>query len=150
MSDVVYIDESNIETTTESLANIIDKHIDNGKRISVTVKVATRSLPQNALLHVWVSQISKHLIKIGRPYCSETWVKRQLKGTFLGTETIESVDLLTGKKTQTEEVRHSSGLDIGEFNFFLNRVQEWAVDIGLILSAPLESEFIEINNRQVM
>ena len=149
MAETIFIDIGNIETTTETLADLIDSIVDQGKRCEITVKESRRKLSQNALFHVWVAQISKHLTAKGKAYCTPGWVKRQLKGSFLGTESIESVCLLTGDKSVTEEVRSSSKLDKGEFNFFLNRIQEWAVDIGLILSAPIDSTYTELNNRQV-
>ena len=149
MAETIFIDSGNIETTTETLADLIDSIVDRGKRCEITVKESRRKLSQNALFHVWVSQISRHLTAKGKAYCTPEWVKRQLKGSFLGTESIESVCLLTGDKSVTEEVRSSSKLDKGEFNFFLNRIQEWSVDTGLILSAPIDSTYTELNNRQV-
>lgn len=144
----ILINEDNFKVTVETIGNTIDKIINDGKTAKVKITKSTRSLPQNALLHMWVNEISAHLVGHGREYCTDKWVKKALKATFLGSEPVESVDVLTGKVITTEEIRHSSDLDKGEMTFFLDRIQAWALDIDLILTAPLSSEYQELINRQ--
>ncbi|HDK7323816.1 TPA: hypothetical protein PTW02_004365, partial [Cronobacter sakazakii] len=46
----------------------------------------SRSLSQNALAHMWFSEISAYLIKRGKSFASPEWVKDALKHSYLGYE----------------------------------------------------------------
>lgn len=122
-----------------------------GKRYRVKVSEwkEKRSLSQNSLSHVWYAEISKHLIKHGRAHCSEKWVKQNLKKTFLGCVEVEYTDFVTGEKTSTWEPRHTSDLDVGDMHFFMNQVEAWASQFGLMLSNPTDGEYNQLKLKQV-
>lgn len=58
-----------------------------------------RSLSQNALSHMWYSEISEYLISRGKTFATPAWVKDALKHTYLGYETKDLVDVVTGDIT---------------------------------------------------
>ncbi len=51
------------------------------------------------------------------------WVKDALKHTYLGYETKELVDVVTGEITTIQSLRHTSDLDTGEMYVFLCKVE---------------------------
>lgn len=57
-----------------------------------------RSLSQNALSHMWYTEISDYLINSGRTDATPEWVKRNLKKTYLGCEEVTYTDFITGEK----------------------------------------------------
>ncbi|HBE9089600.1 hypothetical protein [Serratia fonticola] len=125
--------------------------ISSGKRYRVKISEwrNKRSLSQNALSHVWYAEISKYLIKHGRAHCTEKWVKKNLKSTFLGCEEVEYTNFRTGEKTISYEPRHTSDLDTGDMHYFMTQVEEWAGQFGLILSNPADGEYNQLKQKQV-
>lgn len=107
-----------------------------------------RSLSQNSLAHMWFSEISEYLIKSGRIDATPAWVKRNLKRTYLGCEEITYTDFVTGEKVTTYEPRHTSSLDTGEMHFFLNQVERWCAQFGLVLTIPHDSEYQKLKEKQ--
>jgi hypothetical protein len=107
-----------------------------------------RSIPQNALSHMWYAEISEYLIHSGRTDATPEWVKRNLKKTYLGSVEVEYVDFVTGEKTTTWEPRHTSDLDTGEMHHFLCQVEGWCAQFGLVLTIPDNSEFMQLRRQQ--
>lgn len=106
---------------------------------------AKRSVPQNALLHAWIGEISKHLVARGRVDCSPPWVKEMLKNKYLGWELVDFTDVETGEVTTKEVLKKSSELDTGDMHRFLNCIEVWALDyLGLPLASPENSEYMRI------
>ena len=107
-----------------------------------------RSLSQNALLHMWLGEISEYLIKSGRTDATPEWVKRNLKKTYLGCEEVTYTDFITGAKESTWEPRHTSQLDTGEMHIFLCKVEAWCAQFGLALTIPNGCEFQQLRDKQ--
>ncbi|EPR9084307.1 YbcN family protein [Cronobacter dublinensis] len=107
-----------------------------------------RSLSQNALAHMWFSEISQYLIKSGRADATPEWVKRNLKKTYLGCEEVTYTDFITGTKETTWEPRHTSCLDTGEMHHFLCQVEGWCAQFGLALTIPVGCEFQQLRDKQ--
>ncbi|MDE9480007.1 hypothetical protein KKJ17_19955 [Xenorhabdus bovienii] len=107
-----------------------------------------RSLSQNALSHVWYKQISDYLIAKGRDWCSESWVKNSLKATYLGFEEVEYTDFITGEVITKQELRHTSELDKGDMHYYMNQVEAWCAQFGLILKTPDDSEYMKLKKEQ--
>ncbi|MDQ9199390.1 YbcN family protein [Cronobacter sakazakii] len=108
----------------------------------------SRSLSQNALAHMWFSEISAYLIKRGKSFASPEWVKDALKHSYLGYEEREMTDVITGEKTTIRSLRHTSDLDTGEMHFFLTQVEGWALNIGCRLTIPEDSEYAQLRAKQ--
>lgn len=99
-----------------AIGHQIQPLLDAGQCLRLQVKPwrEKRSLSQNSLLHMWLSEISEYLIKSGRTDATPEWVKRNLKKTYLGCEEVTYTDFITGEKTTTWEPRHTADLDTGE------------------------------------
>lgn len=107
-----------------------------------------RSLPQNALFHMWMGEISEYLIKSGRTDATPEWVKRNLKKTYLGCVEVTYTDFITGGKESTWEPRHTSDLETGEMHDFLCKVEAWCAQFGLALTIPWGCEFQQLRDEQ--
>lgn len=107
-----------------------------------------RSLSQNSLSHMWYAEISEYLIKSGRTDATPTWVKRNLKKTYLGYEEVEYTDFVTGEITYELELRHTSDLDTGDMHHFMCQVEMWCAQFGLALTIPQNSEFQVLRDKQ--
>ena len=117
---------------------------------TVTIAGASRSLPQNALFHKWCEEIARFFVSMGKttfatgaPMDRDN-VKRNLKQTFLGEEEIKDIDLRTGEITKRSELRHTSDLDKGEMHAFMTCVDKWAMEHGIYLSHPEDSEYMRM------
>ena len=107
-----------------------------------------RSLSQNALSHMWYTEISEYLINSGRTDATPEWVKRNLKKTYLGCEEVTYTDFITGEKTTTWEPRHTSDLDTGEMHIFLTKVEVWCAQFGLALTIPFDCQYQKLKESQ--
>ena len=101
-----------------------------------------RSLDQNALLHVWIREMVAHF-KPARPELDEEEMKSIVKYRFLGTESIKA-----GKIMIENQLRHTSKLKRGEMYEFMEQVNQWCLDLGLNLTVPDDSEFMQIRRSQ--
>lgn len=115
--------------------------------VSVQIKSHTkRSLSQNALAHKWFGELSAWLISKGKDFATPEWVKAAMKSTFLGYVEVVDTDVITGKKTTRQELRHTSSLDTGEMKLFMDMVYGWALDRGVMLAIPDNSEYRQLCN----
>lgn len=106
--------------------------------VQLTVKryVEKRSLSQNALFHVWCREMAEHFKAAN---VTDESMKELLKYKFLGTE-----DRVIGKTVIPNQVRCTSKLDRGEMLHFMDAVQSWALDHGVKLSCPQDSEYMRL------
>lgn len=117
--------------------------------VSVQLKSHTkRSLSQNALAHKWFGELSAWLVSKGKDFATPEWVKAAMKSTFLGYAEVVDTDVITGKKTSRQELRHTSSLDTGEMKLFMDMVYHWALDRGVMLTIPDNSEYKQLNNME--
>ena len=115
--------------------------------VSVQLKSHTkRSLSQNALAHKWFGELSAWLISKGKDFATPEWVKAAMKSTFLGYVEVVDTDVITGKKTSRQELRHTSSLDTGEMKLFMDMVYGWVLDRGVMLTIPDNSEYRQLCN----
>ena len=115
--------------------------------VSVQLKSHTkRSLSQNALAHKWFGELSAWLVSKGKDFATPEWVKAAMKSTFLGYVEVVDTDVITGKKTSRQELRHTSSLDTGEMKLFMDMVYHWALDRGMMLTIPDNSEYRQLCN----
>lgn len=93
--------------------------LQDGKRLTLTVGLRKRTLPQNK--RYWgngiLSQISKQAIVNGRLFSAETW-HEQFKRMFIGVIELPNGDVI-GKS--------STDLDTQEFSEFSDKVEAYAV-----------------------
>lgn len=117
---------------------------------NVAITGAGRSLPQNALFHMWCDEIAQFFVRMGKttfatgtPMNMEN-VKRNLKLTFLGETAITDINLKTGEVTERYELRRTSCLDKGEMHSFMTCIDAWAQEHGIYLPHPIDSEYMRM------
>ena len=73
--------------------------LDAGQCLRLQVKPwrEKRSLSQNALSHMWYTEISEYLIARGKTFATPEWVKDAMKHTYLGYESKDRVDVVSGR-----------------------------------------------------
>ncbi|HGJ5860620.1 MAG TPA: recombination protein NinB, partial [Arsenophonus nasoniae] len=103
----------------------------------------TRSLSQNATVHLWFGEISKYLCANGANYTPEQ-VKEMLKHTFLGYEVVERIDVTTQEPERVRALRRTSKLDTDEMFIFMQRVEAWAAGIRCFVTIPCKSEYMKL------
>ena len=128
----------------------IQPYLEDGKCFRMVLKPwrERRSLSQNALSHMWYSEISEYLIGRGKTFATPAWVKDALKHTYLGYETKDLVDVVTGEITTIQSLRHTSDLDTGEMHIFLTKVEAWCAQFGLALTIPHGCEYQQLQQKQ--
>jgi len=48
-----------------------------------------------------------------------------------------------------ESVKSTKLLDVGEMHFYLNKIEQWAIEKMLVLPMPDDNEYSKLKNRQV-
>ena len=101
-----------------------------------------RSLSQNAMSHIWFREIAEGMAKKGHAVDHEdpefVW-KLYLKKRFLGVHTFNNLP---------DQIKSTSKLTKGEFVHFLDNVYHWAIERGIRLSIPADSEYAELQAQQ--
>jgi len=107
--------------------NLMDKP----HRIDLKPYRESRSLAQNALLHVWVGELSrKYAEAYGNWHSAKTW-KQYFKDLFL----VGDVEMI-GNRPVTIGLS-TADMDVGEFAEFLNEIDMYcAEEFNLLLSRP--------------
>ncbi|ECK2143365.1 hypothetical protein FQW43_27370 [Salmonella enterica subsp. enterica serovar Enteritidis] len=128
----------------------LQSYIEDGQSFRLILKPwrEKRSLSQNSLSHMWYAEISEYLIRRGKSFATPEWVKDALKHTYLGYETKERVDVVSGEITIVQSLRHTSDLDTGDMYIFLCKVEAWAMDIGCHLTIPQSCEYQLLRDKQ--
>ncbi|KLQ03957.1 hypothetical protein ABF76_14580, partial [Enterobacter hormaechei subsp. xiangfangensis] len=76
------------------------------------------------------------------------WVKDAMKHTYLGYESKDRVDVVSGEVTTVQSLRHTSELETGEMYIFLCKVEAWAMNIGCHLTIPQSCEYQQLRDKQ--
>ncbi|KLU14710.1 MULTISPECIES: YbcN family protein [Xenorhabdus] len=116
-------------------------------RITIKPWKNTRTLSQNATLHMWFGEISYFLKSNGAKFSPDE-VKEMMKHTFLGYEVVERIDARTQEVERVRTLRQTSRLDTGEMFRFMERVEQWAVGIGCFVTVPDDSEYMKLKQEQ--
>lgn len=102
-----------------------------------------RTLSQNRLFHMWMSEASKQLTARGKKGCTPENLKLLTKTHLLGHE-----DIQVGSKTITV-LRSTRRLDKGEMQFFMEQCEEWLLHQGIKLTIPADSEYMKLREAQL-
>lgn len=107
-----------------------------------------RSLDQNALYWMWLTELSVYLIKKGRKFATKEWCHDAMRHSFLGYDRKELVDVNTGEVQVRQSLRSTTKLQTGEFTFYLEQIEAWATGIGCLLPVPDNSEYMRLKREQ--
>lgn len=133
-------DRSHLEQRVKFFADYLDKEWNWEYPVEWKVKryIPKRSLSQNALFHVWCREMAEHFKSKGADV-DEEQMKELIKYKILGTE-----DRQISNTIIPAQIRETSGLDRGEMMDFMDKVMEWALDHGVRLSCPQDSEYMKL------
>jgi hypothetical protein len=114
------------------------------KTYRVTVKEwrETRSLSQNALYWKWMAEIDKQ---------SPLKCDSKIKGSDLWHEIFKKYYCPSKSISNSEKsvsIKSTKALDVGEFTFYLNKIESWCIDRGIILTIPKDSEYYKLMEYQ--
>ena len=132
---------SNLGDVINQLTKILQS---SNKVFRVTVKEwkETRSLSQNALYWKWLAEIDKQAplkcnAKISGP---ELW-HEVFKKFYCPSKTIanDKAGIM---------IQSTKALDLGEFTFYLNKIENWCFDRGITLTTPQDSEYYKLMEYQ--
>lgn len=107
-----------------------------GHRLTLTLAPATRSSPQNRLLHATIAEIARQVEWAGAKRDAECW-KRLLVSAWCRThgEAVEILPALDGHGVDIVP-RRTSKLTKAECSDLTEYVTAWAIEHGVVLSAP--------------
>ena len=122
------------------LSALIDS---SGKSYRVTVKEwrERRSLSQNSLYWVWMQFLQDNLPVSDQKHDKEVW-HEYLKKYFC------PVKVIAMPAGQDAEVKSTKILDVGEFTYYMNKVEQWAQGHMLALPVPEDSEYAQLMRKQ--
>lgn len=97
-----------------------------------------RSKSQNALWWMWCEEMATHFSAGGADIDKER-MALMLKNKFLGTE-----DIYCNNTVIEGQVRGTRKLSPGEMCEFMDQVMAWALDCGVTLTCPADSEYMRL------
>lgn len=107
-----------------------------------------RTLDQNALYWMWLTELSRYLQDKGRKFATKEWCHDAMKHSFLGYKRQELVDVTTGEVQVRQSLRSTRELNTGEMTFYLQQIEAWALGIGCPLPVPEDSEYMRLKREQ--
>ena len=140
-------ERAEIKTRVKAFQEYLEQRWDWSKPVTWQTKVyrRKRSLNQNDLFHKWVRELHQHFTTQGAFEGTEQEIKLMLKHKFLGCEDVVitlAVDDVV-REVVRNQVRQTSRLDRGEMMMFMERVEAWASDLGVMLTKPVDSEYFK-------
>ena len=128
--------KAQLEDRLTLLGNRIRSSWDEGHPLALTCKEwrEARSTNQNNLYWQWVTDIAKDFTERGSPQTKDD-IHDALRYKFLGVETHQIGD---------EKIRRlpsTTRLDKGRMAEYMNKVEAWAFDHGVLLLVPADNEY---------
>jgi len=113
---------------------------DNRYRVNIIEWKDKRSLNQNSLLWLYLNEIANSVPIDNEYFDSETW-HAYFKRWYCPTKIIA---LPVG----TDSVKSTKLLDKGEMNYYLNKIEMWAMDKDITLTTPDDCEYRKLQREQ--
>lgn len=127
-----------IQQVTKLLTNNRAKHY----RVNICEWRDKRSLSQNALYWKWLTEIDKQapLMCESTITGAEMW-HEVFKHYYCKMKTVAN-------KKAALNIKSTKMLDVGEMTFYLNKIENWCIDRGVILTIPHDSEYYKLMEQQ--
>lgn len=100
-----------------------------------------RKLSQNALMWLWLGHIADNFSVNDRKYNINVW--HEYFKNYLCP-----VKIMTMPAGDDLQLKSTTLLDVGEFCFYLNKIEQWAQGHMINLPMPPNSEYEQLNNLQ--
>lgn len=116
---------------------------DNPKPIKIEIKYASRTISQNALYWMWLSEMAEYFSKKAGPFTKEE-MHDLMRHTFLGYE---------NKRIGNTEIAHqllsTTDLNPLDMSQYLSRIDAWCADKGLLLKVPPSCDYSQYKEVQI-
>lgn len=136
------------EDVSELIGLLSAMSVDKPLAASIKPYKRKRSLDQNALYWLWLTDLSKYLVSKGRKFATKEWCHDAMRHSFLGYERSELTDVTTGEVQARQSLRSTTKLQTGEFTHYLEQIEAWAIGIGCLLPVPESSEYMRLKREQ--
>lgn len=103
---------------------------------------SNRSISQNNLFWMWMTEMAEHFASKGVENSTKDQMHDLMCHKFLGTITV------TVGKTQITRLKSLRDLDKGDMLYFMQQMDEWSADHGLLLTHPEDSEYQRLIEEQ--
>lgn len=139
---------SDLEKDKKYIDNFISSKIkpilDKDKKAIIKVEEYSnpRSLSANRLYWSWLKEMAVHFSKKGDKYSSED-MHQIMKHKFLGYCKPRKI----GKTEIPKQLKSTASLSKSDFCFYMEQIDHWAVDHGLLLP-KVDSEYTEFLAKQ--
>lgn len=137
------VHSSNVDIVYQRLKDELLKA--NGKKLSLELKQwrDKRSIPQNQTMWMWNTEIANHIKKkTGQVFDPED-IHELLKQLFCPV-----TEITIGSTTAS--VRSTKRLDKSQMHRYLERVDAWAAEKGIMLTIPYGSQYQEMRDSEEM
>ena len=104
-------------------------------------KAGNRSLSQNGLYWQWMTAQAKKFTTDKEPQTKER-MHDLMRHKFLGYH-----DVIIGRVVISNQLKSTTDCDSGEMFHYMEKINAWSADVGLLLPIPEESEYKEILER---
>lgn len=135
--------ESNIDLIAQRLKD--EAKNANGRKLSLEIKQwrDKRSIPQNQTMWMWSTEIANHIKKkTGQDFDPED-IHELLKQLFCPV-----TEITIGSTTAS--VRSTKRLDKSQMHRYLEQVDAWAAEKGIMLTIPYGSQYQEMRDSEEM
>ena len=114
------------------------KALDLGKGWEIEVRPAkdSRTLPQNDLYWMWCSTAAKHFSTEEAKY-----TKNDMHDIFCHKFLGYTDGKIIGTTEFKPELRSTTGLKVDEMHEYMNKVEVWCAEHGLLLPTPADSQY---------
>lgn len=132
-----------ITSNRDSLIQQLDVMLSLNEAIEVVARPwkVKRSLSQNSLYWQWLNEISNQVTVSDKKHNAEIW-HEYFKRYFC------PVKIIAMPAGDDLEVRTTKKLDTGEMHFYLNRIEQWAIDKMINLTIPAACEYQQLRDNQ--
>lgn len=137
------VHSSNVDIVYQRLKEELVKA--NGKKLSLGLKQwrDKRSIPQNQTMWMWNTEIANHIKKkTGQDFDPED-IHELLKQLFCPV-----TEITIGSTTAS--VRSTKRLDKSQMHRYLEQVDAWAAEKGIMLTIPYGSQYQEMRDSEEM
>lgn len=138
----------NVEEARETIYRYIETHasklIESGKDIAVKIEEykPNRSLSANALYWMWMKEMSEHFTH--KTSYSKDDMHDLMRHKFLGWDDEKRI----GKTVIAATLRSTRKLNTSEMCHYMEKINGWAADNGLLLTDPIDSQYRKFLNKQ--
>lgn len=124
---------------------LINNLVASGKDYRVSIKEwrDKRSINQNQLMWMWLNEISNQLEqRIGQKHDAETLHE------YMKLQFCPCIQVRLGTNSASIAIRSTKRLDKGEMHHYLNKIEQWAIERGFMLTIPECCEYADLREIQ--